>query len=67
MRAGGASKTTKRKSGKSKHSPLTKLKIRPDKFSKEFKAKSKERLQKWKVSIQCDVFIMRGKIVKGKW
>lgn len=51
MRAEGSSKITKRKSGKSKKPRQTKLKVRADKYSNEFKAKNKERLQKWKVSI----------------
>lgn len=61
MRAGGASKTIKRKSGTPKKSPSTKLKAKANKFSQEFKAKNKERLQKWKVSIQYGVSIISRK------
>lgn len=51
MRTEGASKKIKRKSLKAKKASPKKLKIRLDKYSKDFKAKSKENLQKWKVSI----------------
>lgn len=54
MRTEGIAKIVKRKNRKTKNSPTKRLKIRQDKYSQEFKAKNKERLRKWKVSI--DVF-----------
>lgn len=60
MRVEGASKTIKRKSRKLKKVTPAKLKIKINKFSKEVKAKNKERLQKWKVSIWCYEYVKKS-------
>lgn len=52
MRAGGASKTTKGKTGKPRNQLTSKLKVKHNKFTDESKAKRKDRLQQWKVSIR---------------
>lgn len=49
-RGGTASENTNGKNRKLKKSPTSKLRIRRNKYSQEFKAKNKERLEKWKVS-----------------
>lgn len=51
MRAEGSSKATGKKSRKSVTPHTSKLKISENKFSKEFKAKFKARINNWKVSI----------------
>lgn len=52
MGAVGTSKNTKKKIGKkSKKATATKLKIRLNKYSEDLKAKRKEMVQQWKVSM----------------
>lgn len=52
MGAVGTTKNTKKKIGKkSKRATGTKLKIKLNKYSEDLKAKRKERVQQWKVSM----------------
>lgn len=60
MRVEGHSEIAKGKNRKTKKSPTKRLKIQQNKYSQEFKARNKERLNKWKVSIVYDIILRKS-------